>query len=56
MKEEGKYDATYKFGNTIVHVVSPQDMTPEEIEQVLNEFHRAGWAIIEELVEKGEAV
>lgn len=29
-------------------------MTPEEIEQVLKDYHAAGWAIIDELAENGD--
>ncbi|QZY56991.1 hypothetical protein [Crassaminicella profunda] len=53
---EEKYDATYHFGNTTVHIIGPPPMTEEEIEKVLDEYHRAGWAIIQELREKGEDI
>jgi hypothetical protein len=56
MQEKQKYDATYRFGNTTIHVVPPPAMTTEEIEQVLDEYHCAGWAIVQELAEKGETV
>ncbi|MGJ0847472.1 hypothetical protein ACR77J_12345 [Tissierella praeacuta] len=44
MKKE-KYDATYKFGNTTVHVVAPPPMTDEEKNKILDEFHQAGYEI-----------
>lgn len=40
-----EYDATYKIGKSTVHVVAPKGMSDEEIEKVMAEFHRAGWAI-----------
>ncbi|SMB95527.1 hypothetical protein SAMN00017405_0422 [Desulfonispora thiosulfatigenes DSM 11270] len=40
-----KYDASYKFGNTTVHVVAPPPISDEQKEIILEEFHRAGWAI-----------
>ncbi|TCO79153.1 cell division protein FtsZ [Marinisporobacter balticus] len=54
--EEEKYAATYKFGNTTVHVVAPKPKSKEEIDRILEEYHKAGWAIIHELIEKGEDV
>ncbi|MDK2824539.1 MAG: hypothetical protein PWP71_2457 [Clostridia bacterium] len=45
MDNKKKYDATYKIGNTTVHVVAPPPMTKEEIDKVLKEFHQAGWNI-----------
>jgi len=51
MKEQ-KYDATYKFGKSTVHVVAPKFITEEEKEKVLNDFHNAGWAILEKLEEQ----
>lgn len=44
---------TYKLGKTTVHIVPPPPMTKEQIEKVLDDYHRAGWAIIYELVSKG---
>ncbi|MDA5109949.1 hypothetical protein [Brevibacillus thermoruber] len=49
---ERKYDATYTFGNTTVHVVAPPPMTEEAVDRVLDELHAAGWAILDELEEK----
>lgn len=49
--ESVKYDKTLKLGKTIIHIVNPPQMTPEEIEQVLKDYHAAGWAIIDELAE-----
>ncbi|WP_201259774.1 hypothetical protein [Tissierella sp. P1] len=42
---EKKYDATYKFGNTTVHVVAPPPMSEEEKERILDEFHRTAFKI-----------
>ncbi|MDU5081205.1 hypothetical protein [uncultured Tissierella sp.] len=44
MKKE-KYDATYKLGDAIVHVVAPPPMSEEEKEKILDEFHQAGFEI-----------
>lgn len=52
MPVERKYDATYTFGNTTVHVVAPPPMTEEAVDRVLDELHAAGWAILDELEEK----
>ena len=49
-----KYDKTLKIGKTIIHIINPPQMTPEEIEQVLKDYHAAGWAIIDELAENGD--
>lgn len=49
MEEQKKYDATYKFGNSTVHVVSPTAMTKEEKDAVVKAMHIAGWAIIEKI-------
>jgi hypothetical protein len=51
-----KYDITYKIGNITVHVVAPPPKSKEEIEKILEEFHKAGWAIIEDMIQKGENV
>ncbi|MDT8901877.1 hypothetical protein [Anaeroselena agilis] len=40
-----KYAATYKFGNTVVHVVAPPPMTEERKKQILADFHHASWAV-----------
>jgi hypothetical protein len=42
---EKKYDATYKLGEAIVHVVAPAPMTKEEEDRILKEFHQAGFEI-----------
>lgn len=44
---------TYQLGNSTVHIADNayRDMTPEEIEKVLDEYHAAGWRIIESLGE-----
>lgn len=38
-----KYAATYKFGNTVVHVVAPPPMTEARKKQILADFNRANW-------------
>ncbi|WP_232695509.1 hypothetical protein [Brevibacillus daliensis] len=48
-----KYDMTYKEGNTTVNIVAPPRMTEEEIEKVLEDFHKAGWMIVKSLRAKG---
>jgi len=55
-EQQEKYDATYKFGNTTVHVVAPKQITPEKFDRVMKEFHNAGWSIINELIRKGKEV
>lgn len=52
---EEKYAAEYHFGNTIVRVVAPET-TPEKVKQAIYDMHMAGWAIVNELIEKGEEV
>ena len=47
---------TFRHGKTLIQVVEPLPMTQEEIDRVLDDYHAAGWAIIEDLVEKGEDV
>ena len=47
-----KYNKTLKIGKTVVHIVNPSQITIEEIEQVLKDYHAAGWVIIDELIEK----
>ncbi|MFA6809251.1 MAG: hypothetical protein WCR27_09700 [Eubacteriales bacterium] len=49
-----EYDATYKIGNTTVHVVAPPPMTEEEKQRILKEFHQAGYEIWQEIIEEGE--
>lgn len=43
---EQEYAATYRFPDSkaVVHVVAPLPLTEEEKENVLREFHLAGWA------------
>jgi hypothetical protein len=50
--EEQKYDATYKFGNTVVNIVAPKNQTKEEIDQIIKDWHIAGRAIVKEMQEK----
>lgn len=50
--EKEKYDTTYKFGNTTVHVVAPPPMAHEEKERILDEFHQAGYEIWKSLTEE----
>lgn len=42
---------TYQFGNSTVHIADNayRDKTPAEIEQVLEDYHAAGWRIIQSL-------
>lgn len=47
-----KYDATYKFGKTIVNIIAPKNQTKEEIEQIIKEYHIAGRAIVKEIQER----
>ena len=47
--KDQKYDATYKFGKTTVHVISPGAISNDEKEKILNELHQAGWLIIDQL-------
>ena len=47
---------TFQHGKTQIQVVEPLPMSQDEIDRVLDDYHAAGWAIIEELVEKGEDV
>lgn len=49
-----KYDATYKLGKTIVHIIAPPPMIEEEKEKILHDFHMAGWVIIDKLIEQGK--
>lgn len=42
-----KYDKTYKFGQTTVHVVAPPPMTDEELEKIEKEIHKTAWSIIQ---------
>ena len=39
-----KYNATYKFGKTTVHIVAPPPISDEEKEEILREYDRAFWA------------
>lgn len=55
MKKQQKYAATYRFGNTRIHVVQP-DISQEENERRVREMHRVGWHIIKKLVANGEKV
>ena len=47
-----KYDKTIKIGNTTIHIVAPPPQTEEEIDRILDEYHKAGWAIVREMQEK----
>jgi hypothetical protein len=40
---------TYEIGNSIIHIADNHIVkTPEEIDKVLDDFHAAGWRIVEE--------
>lgn len=54
VEEKQKYDHTYKFGRTTIHVVAPPPLTHERREQILNEFYAAGWAILRSVAEAAE--
>ncbi len=56
MDESEKYAATYKLGNSTIHIVFPPPMTQEQKEQVIRDMHLAGWAIIKKLMEEGKPV
>lgn len=49
-----KYAKTYKIGGTTVHIVAPASKSKEEIDRILKDYHKAGWEIIKELMEKSE--
>ena len=55
-RKEEKYDATYKFGNTTVHVVAPPPMSEEEKQKILKEFHQAGWEIWQSILEEEDSL
>jgi hypothetical protein len=44
MGEEKKYDATYRDGNTIIHIVAPK-ITEEERKRRLEEAQRIIWLL-----------
>lgn len=55
--EKGKrLAADYYDGKTRIKIMEPTNMTKEEIDKVLDDYHKAGWAIIDELIERGEDV
>lgn len=55
--DESMIAAEYKFGNTKVLIdTSYVCKTDEEREQVDRDIAMAGWAIIDEMIERGEAV
>lgn len=39
--ERQKYDATYHLGNTVVHIIGPGDLTPDEYERRRQEVRKA---------------
>lgn len=52
---ETKYAATYKFRTAVIHIDDSQCVsTPEEIEETDRNIATAAWAIIEELINRGE--
>ncbi len=55
-KYAGRKVHEFKIGKSVIKVIEPPPMTQEEIAQVLDDMHTVGWAIIEELVERGESV
>lgn len=42
---ERKYDATYHFGKTVVHIVAPPPMTDEAKEKILRELQLVEWKV-----------
>jgi len=53
----GNIVKTMMIGNTTIHFCDDCIVeTEEEVDQVLERFHAAGWAIIEDLVARGESV
>ncbi|SHH08067.1 hypothetical protein [Tepidibacter thalassicus] len=52
-KDNIEYDEFYKFGNTKVYIIGPK-LNLEEVNEVLYDFHRVGWEIIEELLSEGD--
>ena len=51
IKSVERYDATYQFGNTTVHVVAPK-ITEEENQRRLNEIQRVAWVLWEGIAAK----
>jgi hypothetical protein len=51
IKPNEQYDATYQFGNTIVHMVSPR-ITKEENHRRMEEIQRVAWVIWKGIVAK----
>lgn len=55
--DESMIAAEYKFGNTKVLIdISNVPKTQEEREQVDRDIAMAVWAIVDEIIERGEAV
>jgi len=54
-EQSDKIVVTYEYGKTKVHIVAPPYDSEQE-EKAMTEMHNAGWAIINECVEKGEEV
>lgn len=53
----GNVVKTMKIGNATILICDDCIVkSPEEIEEVLDRFHAAGWAIVEDLIAKGEEV
>jgi len=50
-KPDKRYDATYQFGNTTVHVVAPK-ITEEENQRRLDEIQRVAWVLWEGIAAK----
>lgn len=48
---KARYDATYQFGNTTVHVVAPK-ITEEENQRRLDEIQRVAWVLWEGIAAK----
>ncbi len=50
------YAMVRKVGNSTVRIIQPAPITDAERERILDAFYVAGWAIVEEVVERGESV
>lgn len=54
MENESQIIETYRFGNSTVHIASDFIRRNDgEIEMILDELNRIGWAVVEKLAAKG---
>jgi len=54
VQAKGQYDATYRLGNTTVHIVAPPPMTEQQIENILAGYDRIFWCWWESLTAKDQ--